>query len=82
MDKCAYFKDIPGYEGFYKINTAGKIFSVPRMCHKNKGQKRGGKFLSPWKNYNQVYINLYKNSRYKRYTVQELIDLTHGKKEA
>jgi hypothetical protein len=38
------WKDIPGYEGFYKISSFGRILSVPkgRCKHCGYGGKKGG----------------------------------------
>ena len=43
MTEKEIWKDINGYEGYYKVSNKGNIFSVERKD--TRGQKRGGRML-------------------------------------
>jgi DNA-directed DNA polymerase III PolC len=55
-----YFKDVPGYEGYYKISNKGRLISLPRIGVKNR--KYGEIEISP-------YIDRY---GYKRVSIQNM----------
>ena len=58
------FVDIKGYEGLYKINILGDIWSVRR-----------GILLKPYLNYGYKHFSLYKDGKRKYYKIHRLIML-------
>lgn len=74
------WKDIPGYEGFYKISSFGRIKSLPHTIKANKDggirrttehEKRGN---VGWHGY--VWISLCKNGIIKTHSVHQLVART------
>lgn len=43
-----YFKDIPEYEGLYKISNLGRVLSLPKNNPKGYGISHNGKILKPY----------------------------------
>jgi len=80
MKEKEQWKEIPGYEGFYKISTFGRIISLNReywngmMMVQLKGQLRKTKLSSGTRKYNQ--INLNKNGIKTTYRVSILMGKT------
>lgn len=62
------FKDIPGYEGLYKISNYGNIITMPR------GRVKGG-LLKTFVNKNNgyLYTRLYKNGKGKTVIVHRVV---------
>lgn len=62
------WKDIPGYEGFYKVSNWGRIIGLYKRCY--------GKILSPAKNSKGYkYVCLYKDGYSKCMKVYRLVAL-------
>lgn len=60
-------KDVPGFEGLYKITQTGRVFSLYRKKFKD--------LYYHYKGY--VKIHLSKNQRYKTFFVHRLVALTY-----
>lgn len=72
MTESEVWKDVAGYEGFYKVSNRGNIYSVERKD--SRGQRCGGRMLKPkygGKGYHQV--NLHKNGVSKTKYVHRLV---------
>lgn len=41
-----YWKDVNGFEGFYRVSTTGRVTSLDRVCA--DGRKRKGRVLRQW----------------------------------
>lgn len=70
------WKDIPGYEGLYKVNQFGKVLSLPR-----RGTAK--KILSVQKSRGYPSLKLCKDDKAIRYTVHKIVcmafhDKPHG----
>ena len=59
------WKDIPGYEGLYKINECGDVFSI--KYNKIKARRM------PDQNYLYPYILLYKDGKQKKIGIHQLV---------
>ena len=87
QDPDAPMQWIAGYEGKYKINAGGHVYSVPRTV-KSQVQHRGadtptrtlkGRFLRAATNQSGVrYVVLQGNGKPKTRTIQSLIAETYG----
>ena len=63
------FKDIPNYDGYYKIDKKGNVLSLKNKIHK---------ILKPRENSNgYLYINLSKNGKYKSIMIHKLVAITY-----
>jgi len=60
------FKDIPGYEGVYKISSHGRVWSCPNSAH-------NGKFLRPGLGNGYLTVSLHKDKRGKSHYIHRLI---------
>lgn len=60
-------KDIPGYQGLYKISTIGQVFSIKSNKFKSQETDKDG----------YKKITLYDNGRSKRFFVHRLVALTY-----
>lgn len=62
------FKDIPGYEGLYKISNYGNIYTYPR-------ERVKGGLLKTFSNINTNYVHcrLYKNGKGKTVCIHRLV---------
>ena len=75
MDK-EIWKDIPGYEGFYRVSNMGRIRSLNRIIDKfGKGKYFiDGRILSPGiSNKGYFYVNLHKKGKYNRQNIHILV---------
>lgn len=58
------WKDVPGFEGFYKVSNYGNIIS------------KTGRYRKPVKNNNGYwYLNLYKNGKYLSLRIHQIVAL-------
>jgi len=63
------FKDIPNYDGFYKIDKKGNVLSLKNKVHKIlKSRKNSNGYL---------YLNLSKDGKYKSMMVHKLVAITY-----
>lgn len=70
------FKDLKGYEGYYKINEEGVVISVDRTCVRGRGALSylKGQIIKPRKDrYGYLNIKVSKNAIRKRTTVHRLV---------
>ncbi len=70
------WKDIPGYEGWYKVSNFGRVRSVDRYVNHPDGGKsiRSGRIIKPLKTHdNYLYVGLWKNGKCHRYKVHRLV---------
>jgi len=64
------WKTLPGYEGYYEVNSAGQIRSVERYLGR---QKRPSKILSPYKHGKYWRVDLYKDGKRSRIKVHTAV---------
>lgn len=59
------FKDVPGYEGWYQVNTLGEVRSVDRYvtCKNGSFKLQKGSYLRPSKCNGYLYVNLIKDGK-------------------
>ena len=72
MTESEIWKDIAGFEGFYKVSDKGRIYSVERKD--SRGHRRRGRILNP--KYNRggyLTVNLCKNGKLKTKNVHRLV---------
>lgn len=72
------FKDIPGFEGLYKVSDDGKIMSLSRVITRDTGTSKSRKTINRMlklsKNDNGYYVvNLYINKKPHRSKVHRLV---------
>lgn len=65
MENIEIWKDIPNYEGMYKINNIGEVISF------YKGKKTKLKQIKGFDGY--LYVNLYKNKKMKQCKIHQLV---------
>ncbi len=71
MTESEIWKDIDGYEGYYKVSNKGNIFSVERIA---RGRKWGGRTLqSSYHKHGYLHIALRKNGIKKNKLVHRLV---------
>lgn len=67
-------KDIPGYEGLYKIDECGNVYSF----HISNRHTTKNNTLSQWKNTSgYCYVRLSKNKEHKAFPVHRLVAMTY-----
>lgn len=72
MSEDEIWKDIKGYEGFYKVSNKGNVFSIERKD--SRGQKCGGRTLKPrYDKDGYLIVTLYKNGAEKKKRVHRLV---------
>lgn len=72
MSEGETWKDVVGYEGFYKVSNKGNVYSVERK--NSLGNKCGGRTLKPITNKDgYIYIGLYKGGIRKRKRLHRLV---------
>jgi len=78
-------KDIPGYEGRYRISPTGAVYSVPRkvITQSTTGREAGsrwtgGKFVAPKMIDNNWYIVLHGLGKPRTRSIKSLIEDTYG----
>ncbi len=73
MGETEEWKDVPGYEGLYKISSLGRVFSVRRRNVNGRGYT-GGYCLKP-RTYRNGYkfTGLSKNGEVKNVTIHRLV---------
>jgi len=60
------WKDIPGYEGLYKLSNIGNFMSLDRACDNGRGKYvTKGQLIKSHKVLNHYYIKLWKNGKQK-----------------
>lgn len=66
------WRDIPGYEGYYKVSNKGRIYSIPRIGA--NGHKYGGSLCAITSRY-QTYLGacLCKDGKQRTYSVHRLV---------
>lgn len=64
------FRDVPGYEGLYKVSNYGEIYSVQR-----NGTK-GGIMKTPVGKNGYLHVSLSKNNKFKSFDIHRLVALT------
>lgn len=75
-DRVEVWKDIKGYEGFYKSSTFGRARSLDTYRKDKNGTVKfyRGRILKPITDKNgYLYVNLYKNNKLKRFLIHRLI---------
>ena len=65
MNNIEIWKDIPGYEGLYKVSSIGRVF----------GEKKKG-LLNPFNNRGYLRVTLFKNGVGKHYSIHRLVAVT------
>ena len=73
------WKDIPGYEGFYKASDLGRVKSLDRFIINKNGFKafKKGKIMKPCiSTTGYYYISLYRNNKGKKLKIHQIIALT------
>ena len=72
------WKDIPIYEGLYQVSNFGRIRSLPKQA---KNQYYKGQILNQYLNKQGFYyVCFYKDKKYKKYTVLQLVAYNFIKK--
>ena len=72
MPEGEVWRDVVGFEGFYKVSNKGNIFSVRRL--NSRGNKCGGRVLRPaYSGTGYLTIDLYKNGIGKNKLVHRLV---------
>lgn len=72
MVESEVWKDVVGYEGFYKVSNKGNVYSVERT--RSLGRKRGGRILKPgYNSLGYLHVNLCKNGKSKTKKVHRLV---------
>lgn len=64
------WKDVVGYEGYYKVSNLGDVRSIER-----NGTKIGGQILSPFNSRGYIRVILSNNNIYKKISVHRLVAL-------
>lgn len=75
-DRVEVWKDIKGYEGFYKSSTFGRARSLDTYRKDKNGTVKfyRGRILKPITDKNgYLYVNLYKNNKLKRFLIHRLV---------
>lgn len=70
------WKDVPGYEGSYKVSSLGNIRSISRLVKSKSNSTRflRGRILKPKVGTNGYYnVELYKEGKGKWYTIHQLV---------
>ena len=73
------WKDIPGYEGFYQASNLGNVRSLDRVVYKgngNYGTVKSAMKVPSIGNHGYYYVNLYKECKYKSFTVHQILAMT------
>ena len=72
MNDSEVWKDVAGYEGYYKVSNQGDVYSVERRGA--DGRKYGGSTLKPAHNgRGYFYVALYKNGTSERKSVHRIV---------
>ena len=72
MTEGEVWKDIKGFEGFYKVSNKGNIYSVGRK--NSRGRKCGGRVLKPLdRTDGYLEVNLYKNGVMEKILIHRLV---------
>ena len=71
MSEGEIWKDVEGFEGFYKVSNRGNVYSIVRKD--SRGQKRGGFTLKPTHARGYPQVNLYKDGERKHKLVHRLV---------
>jgi len=72
MTESETWKDIAGFEGFYKVSDKGRIYSVERKD--SRGNRCGGRILKPkYSRGGYLMVHLYKNGKMKAKSVHRLV---------
>lgn len=72
------WKDIPSYEGLYKVSDLGRVKSLDRDSIYRDGviRKLKGKIIKPrQEKQNRLYVDLHNNKNKKRFYIHELVAL-------
>jgi len=76
MNKQEFFKDIPGYEGYYQVSNLGSVKSLSRSIKLSNGRYRvlKEKILKPTLNSTgYLLVILYKDGKQKAYKIHQLL---------
>ena len=66
------WKDVVGYEGFYKVSNKGNVYSVARRD--SRGNKRGGRTLKPKLHRNgYLHVGLCRDGKMKNKLIHRLV---------
>ena len=72
MSENEVWKDVVGYEGFYKVSNKGNVYSVERL--NSRGYKCGGRILrSRYTGNGYLQVGLYKNGKMKGKYIHRLV---------
>ena len=72
MSEGEVWRDVKGFEGFYKVSNKGNIFSVRRL--NSRGNKCGGRVLKPtYDKDGYLIVALYKNGVGKKKKIHRLV---------
>ena len=72
MTESEVWKDVVGYEGFYKVSDKGNVYSVERRD--SIGRKVGGRIMKPiYDRYGYLTVKLYKNGKQKGKLIHRLV---------
>ena len=72
MSTSEVWKDVVGYEGYYKVSDKGNVYSVERK--NSRGQKCGGRTLKPvCDKEGYTRLDLYKNGKSKTKRIHRLV---------
>jgi hypothetical protein len=69
------FKDVPNYEGYYRVSNYGRVKSLSRMVGHNYGglKKTKEKILSAALNKGYKYVSLRKDGKGKTFSIHQLV---------
>ena len=72
MSGSEVWKDVAGYEGYYKVSNKGNVYSVERKD--SRGQKCGGRTLKPrYDKDDYLRVTLYKDGKEKKKVIHRLV---------
>ena len=72
MSKDEIWRDVVGFEGFYKVSNKGNVYSVERRSL--QGIKIGERMLKPLRDkYGYLTVGLYKNGKMQRKFIHRLV---------
>lgn len=72
MTESEVWKDVVGFEGFYKVSDKGRIYSVERV--NSRGNRCGGRMLKPkYNGKGYPHVDMFKNGKSKTKTVHRLV---------
>ena len=71
MNGSEVWKDVAGYEGYYKVSNKGNVYSVERKD--SRGNKCGGRILKQRYSRGYPQVGLYKNGKMQNRLIHRLV---------